>query len=103
MTFHPLDPLNADEFRAASAILKREKGVGEGWRFASIELIEPSKSAVKAFEADGTVPERRARLVVLNRAENATYIAVVSLASDALLDFTHVPDVQANFTVDEWE
>ena len=103
MTFHPLDPLNADEFRAASGILTRDKGVGPGWRFASIEMVEPSKAAVKQFEADGTVPDRRARLVVLNRAENATYIAVVSLASDALLEYTHVPDVQANFTVDEWE
>ena len=36
MTFHPLDPLTAAEFTASSAILAREKGVGEGWRYASI-------------------------------------------------------------------
>jgi primary-amine oxidase len=109
MTFHPLDPLTAAEFTAASGILTREKGVGgDGWRFASIELVEPNKLAVAEFEkssaaADGTVPERRARLVVLNRAENATYIAVVSLTHDALLTFDNEPGVQANFTVDEWE
>ncbi|MCU1404813.1 MAG: Tyramine oxidase [Glaciihabitans sp.] len=103
MTFHPLDPLAADEFTAASAILAREHGVGDGWRFASIEMVEPSKAAVAQFEADGTVPERRARLVVLNRSENATYIAVVSLDTGSVLSWAHEPDVQPNFTVDEWE
>lgn len=103
MTFHPLDPLGPDEFRAASGILGREKGVAAGWRFASIEMVEPSKAHVAAFDATGSVPERLARAVVLNRAENATYIAVVSLTADALLNWEHVPDVQPNFTVDEWE
>ena len=81
MAFHPLDPLAGAEFSAASAILAREHGVGDGWRFASIELVEPPKGAVRAFEADGTVPDRRARLVVLNRAENSTWVAVVSLTA----------------------
>jgi primary-amine oxidase len=103
MTFHPLDPLSPDEFRAASGILGREKGVAAGWRFASIEMVEPSKAHVAAFDATGSIPERLARAVVLNRAENATYIAVVSLTADALLNWEHVPDVQPNFTVDEWE
>ena len=38
MTAHPLDPLTADEFRAAAAVLRRDRGVDERWRFASIEL-----------------------------------------------------------------
>ena len=103
MTFHPLDPLTSTEFSHASSILTREKGVAEGWRFASIEMLEPSKAAIAGFSASGTVPDRAARLVVLNRAENSTYIAVVSLTTDSLVSWTHVPDVQANFTVDEWE
>ena len=103
MAFHPLDPLAAAEFTAASAILAREHGVGEGWRFASIELVEPPKSAIRAFEADGTTPDRRARLVVLNRDENSTRVAVVSLTEDTLLEWASVPGVQANFTVDEWD
>ncbi|TFD73405.1 primary-amine oxidase [Cryobacterium fucosi] len=102
MAFHPLDPLAAAEFTAASTVLSREHGVGEGWRFASIELVEPPKSAIRAFEADGTVPDRRARLVVLNRGENSTWVAVVSLTHGSLLDWATVPGVQANFTVDEW-
>ena len=42
---HALEPLSADEFRQAAAILRRERGVGERWRFASIELKEPEKGA----------------------------------------------------------
>ena len=40
-------------------------------------MIEPSKSEVAAFDADGTVPARRAVSVVLNRAENSKFKAVV--------------------------
>jgi primary-amine oxidase len=103
MTFHPLDPLTADEFRTAAGILALDRGVGAGWRIASIELVEPDRAAIAAFESEGTVPARHARLVVLNRAENATYISVVDLGERTVLEFTAVPGVQANFTVDEWE
>ena len=103
MTFHPLDPLTGAEFTQAAAVLAREHGVGEGWRFASIELVEPSKTAVAEFESTGARPERLARLVVLHRAENLTWVAVVSLDTDALLSWQQEVGVQANFTVDEWE
>ena len=103
MTFHPLDPLSSEEFTAASGILGRDKGVAEGWRFASIEMLEPSKPAIAEFETNGTVPERRARLIVFNRAENTSYIAVVSLDADSVISWENVQGVQPNFTVDEWE
>ena len=48
---HPLDPLTASEFRQVVAALRRERGVGAGWRFASIELAEPSKDALRAMLA----------------------------------------------------
>ena len=67
MTSHPLDPLSSDEFNTVAAVLGRDHGVGDGWRFASIEMIEPTKSEVAAFDASGTVPARRAVSVVLNR------------------------------------
>ncbi|TFB67034.1 primary-amine oxidase [Cryobacterium sp. Hz7] len=103
MTFHPLDPLSAAEFTSAVAILARERGVADGWRFTSIELVEPPRSAVAEFTATSAVPDRRARLVVLHRAENTTWVGVVSLTTDALLEWETVPGMQANFTVDEWE
>ena len=45
---HPLDPLTAGEIRQAAAILRRDRGVGGTWRFASIELKEPAKAALPA-------------------------------------------------------
>src|SRR6476661_6356584 len=43
---HPLDPLSADEIRQAAAILRRDRKIGDGWRFASIELKEPAKDVL---------------------------------------------------------
>ncbi len=61
---YPLDPLSGDEFTAVASILQREHGVGAGaggpatsdlgWRYASIELIEPSKAALRAFDEGET-------------------------------------------------
>jgi Cu2+-containing amine oxidase len=50
---HPLDPLTASEFRQVVAVLRRDRGVGAGWRFASIELAEPPKDALRAMLAGG--------------------------------------------------
>ncbi len=100
---HPLDPLSAAEFTAVTEILRRDRGVGDGWRIACIEMIEPSKSELAAFEAGGDRPARRAVVLCLERAQNATYKSAVSLTDDRIESFEHVPGVQANFTVDEFE
>jgi primary-amine oxidase len=107
---HPLDPLSSDEFSAVAAVLRRERqveaapasGSGLGWRFASIELLEPSKEELRRFEDGGEVPARRATAICLDRSANATYKGVVSLSADRVESFDHVPGVQANFTVDEF-
>ena len=103
MSFFPLDPLSPDEFRATAALLAREHGVGDGWRYASVEMVEPAKEDVAAFVSDGTVPDRVARAVLLDKGRNLTHIALVSLTAGAVLSFDAVPGEQANFTVDEWE
>ncbi|KAA0096111.1 primary-amine oxidase [Mycolicibacterium sp. P1-18] len=107
---HPLDPLSSDEFSAVAAVLRREHqvqaapsaGSGLGWRFASIELVEPGKDELRRFDGGGDVPARRATAICLDRSANATYKAVVSLTDDRVESFVHVPGVQANFTVDEF-
>ena len=48
---HPLDPLSAEEIRQAAAVVRRDRGVGDGWRFASIELKEPAKADLPALES----------------------------------------------------
>jgi primary-amine oxidase len=99
---YPLDPLSAHEFSAVAAILRRDHGVGDGWRIASIELVEPTKSALANFDSGGSAPARRVEVICLQRANNATYKGVVSLSDDGLESFEHIPGVQANFTVDEF-
>ncbi|MEV3904639.1 primary-amine oxidase [Mycobacterium sp. NPDC050551] len=99
---HPLDPLAADEFAAVAAILRRDTDVDDGWRFASVELAEPGKAELREFAASGTRPPRRATVICLQRATNSTYKGVVSLTGDRVESFTHLPGVQANFTVDEF-
>jgi primary-amine oxidase len=99
---YPLDPLSADEFRSVASILHRKHGVGEGWRFASIELIEPGKAELEAFDNGGAPPPRRADVICLQRSNNATYKSAVSLTDDRVESFEHIPGVQANFTVDEF-
>jgi primary-amine oxidase len=99
---YPLDPLSGDEFTAVASILQREHGVGDGWRYASIEMIEPSKAQLREFDGGGAAPARRARVTCFERAANATYKCTVSLTEDKVESFEHIPGVQANFTVDEF-
>jgi primary-amine oxidase len=91
---HPLDPLSADEFRQAAAILRRDHGVSERWRFASIELREPEKGV----ERSG----REAIVVCWNRDGGAAYRAVVSLSEDRTLSWEDLLGIQPNLTPDEW-
>lgn len=103
---HPLDPLGEDEFRAAASLLASAQGVTfPAWRLAAIELIEPEKAAVVAFEADADAPapERIVGVNCFERSSNKTYQARLSLTHGVVLSFTHIPGVQANMTVDEWE
>jgi primary-amine oxidase len=50
MVAHPLDPLSSTEFQSTAAILRRDQGLNDSWRFASIELKEPRKADVKAWK-----------------------------------------------------
>jgi primary-amine oxidase len=98
---HPLDPLSADEIRQAAAIVRRDQQVGDGWRFASIELKEPAKPDLPELEA-GRLVRREALVVCWNRADGQAYRAVVSLTGDAVTGWQHLPGQQPNMTVDEW-
>lgn len=80
-TFHPLDPLSAEEFTTVAKILAQTHDVGASWRYTSVELSEPSKAEVAAFDNNGTRPDRRALATCLDTTQNATYKAVISLTS----------------------
>jgi primary-amine oxidase len=98
---HPLDPLSAGEIARAAAIVRRDRGVGDGWRFASIELKEPAKADLPDQES-GRLDRREALVVCWDRADGQAYRAVVSLTADAVADWQHLPGQQPNMTVDEW-
>jgi primary-amine oxidase len=101
VTPHPLDPLAAGEIRQAAAILRRDREVGERWRFASIELREPSKQAVREFEPGDPIA-REAVVICWNRDDGGVYKALLSLTDDGVLAWDHQPDGQPNMTVDEF-
>jgi primary-amine oxidase len=101
MTRHPLDPLGADEIRAAAAILRRDRGVGERWRFASIELREPSKATVRTHRPGDPIV-REAVVICWNRDDGRVYKARVALGADRVVAWEDVPDGQPNMTVDEF-
>src|SRR5262245_18730316 len=82
MADHPREPLTAGEFRRTSQILRRESHVTDSWRFASIELVEPAKSQLKAW-SPGDHLARRALAVVWSREDNQAYEAVVDLDQDS--------------------
>jgi primary-amine oxidase len=95
---YPLDPLTAGEIRRVAEIVRRDRGTGDGWRFASIELREPMKEVLAA----GQVTDREAIAVGWDRADGQAYRAVVSLTGDAVTSWQHLPGQQPNMTVDEW-
>ena len=102
MSDHPLDPLSAEEFRAVAQILRREKDVARPhWRIASVELREPTKDVVRAFQPGDPIA-REARVVAWNTDDGTAYVGVLSLSDDALLSWDAQPGKQPNATVDEW-
>jgi primary-amine oxidase len=98
---HPLDPLTADEISLVTAAFLARKGVSAGWRFASIELIEPAKDELGAGPEPADVL-RRAQVVCWNTADGQAYRGTVELPSGQVTGWQQLPGVQPNMTVDEW-
>ncbi|SDE90196.1 primary-amine oxidase [Pseudonocardia oroxyli] len=98
---HPLDPLSADEIRAAAAILRAEGVARPDWRIATIALVEPRKDVVAGHRPGHSVL-REAAVTAWNLREGTVIRAVVSLTGGSVLDWAIVPGVQPNVTVDEW-
>jgi primary-amine oxidase len=101
---HPLDPLSPDEVTAvATAVVGcdqyRERS--DRCRFVTIDLAEPHKDALLAWEQSGETPPREAEVVLLDRGRAETVEAVVSLDT-GLVSRWHVrDDVQPMAVVSE--
>ena len=77
---HPLTPLTAAEIRAVKVILTHAELIGDSVRFAYMGLEEPHKSIVQRFTA-GDAMERRARVMLLDRASGTGSDHIVSITS----------------------
>jgi primary-amine oxidase len=98
-TAHPLDPLTADEIRTAAAIVRDERGVTDRWRFASIDLKEPSKGSLKDAAQP---PTREAEVVCWNRDDGAAFKGTVSLDSSRVVSWDALPGEYPPMTPDEF-
>jgi primary-amine oxidase len=98
---HPLAPLTASEVERAAQIVKDEKGLPASYRFVSISLHEPPKEQVLGWDG-GVPPERRAFVVLYDRAGKSTYEAVVSLTDGAVPEWRERTGVQPALLLEEF-
>jgi len=96
---HPLDPLSTDEIRQTAATLRAKKDVGPGWRFASIDLVEPVKDELGR---PGATIARAAQAICWDTADGQAYRALVALPDGDITRWEHLPGIQPNMTIDEW-
>ncbi len=96
---HPLEPLTAEEVRAAVAVLKGAGRVTPTTRFVSIGLEEPPKALVHT--GDRAAFDRKALAVLFDNATNSCYEAALALAERKVLAWKHVPGAQPTMTIDE--
>jgi len=81
---HPLATLTADEIRAVRRIVDAHGLLGESVRFVYVALDEPHKKTVLAF-SPGDPIERRARVLLLDRATGLGNDLVVSITDDRVV------------------
>ncbi len=86
---HPLEPLTAEEIRAAVAILRNDSRHTDAVRFASIALAEPAKADLLAL-APGSSLDRRVRATLVTGPEADLVEAVVSLTDGTVVAYDEV-------------
>ncbi len=83
---HPLGSLTAPEFEAIRDIVTAAPDFTETTRFAYVGLEEPHKREVLSWQAgDGLLPDRRARVMLLDMATGRSTDNIVSLAGAEIL------------------
>ncbi|MBI3553711.1 MAG: primary-amine oxidase [Elusimicrobia bacterium] len=97
-TFNPLDPLSPAEIATTVKVLRDSGLFSSDALFPLIVLQEPPKAEVviRAW-----MSPRRAFAVIIDRHRNETSEAVVNLADRTMESWRIMPEVQANFLVEE--
>ena len=96
---HPLDPLSSDEIVAAIDALRQAGDTDATTRFALIDLDEPDKSAVLAWQP-GQPFVRRA--FVIARQRSTVYEGIVDLTGRKVGRWQAMPNVQSGILPGEW-
>ncbi|MEZ4457331.1 MAG: hypothetical protein R2882_12410 [Gemmatimonadales bacterium] len=95
---HPLDPLAAEEYGQAVAILRAAGHVDDATRFTTIEVKDPDKATVLAWRP-GT-PVARSAFAVVKQGEQ-TFEAVIDLDARSVTSWTPRPGVQPSVLTEE--
>ena len=98
---HPLDPLTADEIRAAVSVVRASGRLGSEVLFIRVFLHEPAKTVVLAFR-EGDSIERQAFVLIRDRRARTTSEVIVSLSRREIVSWTDVRGVQPPITFDEF-
>jgi primary-amine oxidase len=101
-TPHPLDPLDGSEVEAATDLLKKAAGLDGTARFVYVNLYEPTKAEVDAYESGAAPPPRQVKMIVRERAERATYEGIVTLGSGTVSSWRRIPGVQPSVMTEEF-
>jgi primary-amine oxidase len=97
---HPLDPIQADEIRAAVAAVRASGKMTDGALFSAVTLDEPSRAAVAAHRP-GQPFERRARLVIVPGPDASVVEALVSLPEGEIVAWTELDGVRPALLFDD--
>ncbi|MDQ3548152.1 MAG: primary-amine oxidase [Chloroflexota bacterium] len=99
-----LEPLSADEVRAAVRILKAEKSLPAKHRFIQVALREPDKAHALATlaGANGHAPDREAAIVVLDHDTRSTWEGVVSISAGSVVSWEQIRGVQPPIAMEEF-
>jgi Cu2+-containing amine oxidase len=96
---HPLDPLQAEEYASAIAILKTAKRATDESRYPLITLQEPPKAEVRRWKPGD--PVRRAAFLVVKDGPR-TFEAVVDLSAGTVTSWKEVSGAQSSLLMEEW-
>ena len=91
---HPLEPLDADEIRAASAILREAGHLRDRVRVIGLTLHEPTRDDLRRF-AVGQALDRAVFAILLDTASGETEEVIVSLTAGRVASSKRLRDVHA--------
>ena len=86
---HPLDPLTEGELASVQRLVTAHAAFQPAMRFTLVELVEPAKAAVLAFQP-GQGVSRAARVVLLDTATGGIFEVLVDLTGGAVQAFARV-------------